>query len=178
VILLAVVASAHGIQGAVKIKTFTEKPESIFSYGKLQDERGHQYALKLIRLVSENSLIARIEGVEDRSQAESLKGVKLYVERNQLPHLPEEEFYHADLFGLPVQTLEGDTIGHVRNISNFGAGDFLEIISTDYRVYTIPFTREAVPVIQLPEKGREGVIQVDGRFLLDAAHSQREEGDG
>jgi 16S rRNA processing protein RimM len=177
VILLAVITSAHGIQGAVKVRTFTEKPESIFSYGKLQDESGRQYALKLIRLISENSLVARIEGVKDRSHAESLKGLKLYVERSQLPNLPEEEFYHADLVGLPAQTLEGDMIGRVRHVNSFGAGDFLEIVGLDHHVYTIPFTREAVPVIQLPEKGKGGVIKVDGRFLLDAAHSQREDGD-
>ena len=176
VILLAVVASAHGIQGAVKVKTFTEKPESLFSYGPLRDEGGREYALKLVRLVSGDSLIAMIEGVRDRSQAEALRGVKLYVERDQLPSPPEEEFYHTDLADLPVQTLEGDDIGRVRQVNNFGAGDFLEIVSADRHIYTVPFTREAVPVIKLPAKGEEGVIQIDGRFLLDAANSQEEEG--
>jgi 16S rRNA processing protein RimM len=130
-----------------------------------------------VRLISENTLIARIEGTQDRSQAENLKGLKLYVERDQLPSLPEEEFYHTDLIGLPVQTLEGESIGHVRHVNSFGAGDFLEIVSADYRVYTIAFTREAVPLIQLPEKEKGGVIQVDGRFLLDAAHPQKEDDD-
>jgi 16S rRNA processing protein RimM len=176
VILLAVVTSAHGIQGAVKVKTFTEKPEGIFSYGQLQDEGGRAYALKLVRLVSEDSLIATIEDVRDRSQAEALRGLKLYVERDQLPTPLEEEFYHTDLIGLLVQTLEGDDIGHVRQVNNFGAGDFLEIVSADHHVYTVPFTREAVPVIRLPEKGGRGMVQIDSQFFLDAANPQGEEG--
>lgn len=175
-ILLAVVTSAHGIQGAVKVKTFTEKPESIFSYGQLQDEGGRAYALKLVRRVSEDSLIATIENVRDRSQAEALRGLKLYVERDQLPLPPEEEFYHMDLIGLLVRTLEGDDIGHVRQVNNFGAGDFLEIVSADHHVYTVPFTREAVPVIRLPDKEEGGMIQIDSQFLLDAANPQGEEG--
>lgn len=167
-ILLAVIAAAHGIQGAVKVKTFTQDPANILDYGPLRDKSGREYALKLVRIVSENSLIMTIKGVSNRNQAEALRGTKLYVERAQLPDLVEEEFYHNDLIGLNVQDLQGQEIGRVSAVSNFGAGDFLEIIDAAHHLYTIPFTRVAVPIIQLPQKDRDGGIKVDRQFLLDS----------
>lgn len=174
-ILLAVIAAAHGIQGAVKVKTFTQSPKNILAYGPLRDEKGRQYPLKLVRVLPPDSLIVAIEGVKDRNQAEALRGTKLYVERGQLPDLIEEEFYHSDLIGMAVQDLEGQDIGQVRAVSNFGAGDFLEIIDSNSHLYTIPFTRDAVPIIRLPKNGVDGGIQIDRRFLLDSTLSQTEE---
>lgn len=174
-ILLAIIASAHGIKGAVKVKTFTQNAGNIFSYGPLRDEKGVKFSLTLVREVSPDTLIMTIKGVEDRNQAEALRGTKLYVERSQLPDLPSDEFYHSDLLGLEVQDLEGQTIGSVRALNNFGAGDFLEIVDSAYHIYTIPFTRKAVPIIKLPEKDKDGVIQIDRQFLLDSTTPQSEE---
>ena len=171
-ILLAVIGSAHGIRGAVKVKTFTQSPKSILSYGALRDEKGQEFLLKFVRLAPPDCLIVTINGVENRNQAEALRGIKLYVERSQLPDLPEEEFYHSDLIGLVVQDFEGQDIGRLRAISNFGAGDFLEIIDPGYHLYTIPFTRAAVPMIRLPTKELAGCIQIDRTFLLDSAMAQ------
>jgi len=167
-ILLAIIGAPHGIRGAVKVRAFTQSPEKLFDYGALQDETGHKYSLKLERVVLPDCVIATLEGVSNRNQAEALRGVKLYVERSQLPDLPEEEFYHTDLIGLPVQDLEGQDVGTVQAVSNFGAGDFLEIRDAHGHLYTILFTRDAVPVIQLADKASGGGIRVDRRFLLDA----------
>ncbi len=168
-ILLAVIGAAHGIQGAVKVKTFTQTPKSILTYGALRDEKGKEYSLKFVRLAPPDCVIVTVEGIRDRNQAEALRGTKLYVERSQLPDLPSEEFYHSDLIGMKVCDLEGQDVGHVKAISNFGAGDFLEIIDANYHLYTIPFTRLAVPFIRLPAKESEGGIQIDRDFLLDSA---------
>lgn len=167
-ILLAVIAQAHGIRGDVKVKTFTQDPANIVAYGPLHDEQGREYSLKLIRVSSGDSLIASIKGVSDRNQAEALRGTKLYIERSQLPDLIEEEFYHSDLIGLEVQDLEGQDIGRVSAVSNYGAGDFLEIIDSNYHLYTISFTRQAVPIVQLPGNGRDGIIKVDRQYLLES----------
>ncbi len=177
-ILLAVIAQAHGIRGAVKVKTFTQNPANIVAYGPLHDEQGREYSLKLIRVSSEDSLIASIKGISDRNQAEALRGTKLYIERSQLPDLIEEEFYHSDLIGLRVQDLEGQDIGRVSAVSNYGAGDFLEIIDPEHHLYTITFTRQAVPIIQLPEKGRDGMVRIDRQYLLDSTTPQSENDGG
>ncbi len=176
-ILLAVIGSAHGIQGAVKVKTFTQSPRSILTYGTLRDEKGQEFSLKFLRLAPPDCLIVTIDGVGNRNQAEALRGTKLYVERAQLPDLPEEEFYHTDLIGLVVQDLEGQDIGHLRAINNFGAGDFLEIVGPDYHLYTISFTRVAVPLIRLPTKESAGCIQIDRAFLLDSITAQETSGE-
>ena len=175
-ILLAVIAAAHGIRGAVKVKTFTSDPSNILSYGTLRDEKGQVYTLKLVRVASPNSLIMTIKGIEDRNQAEALRGTKFFVERSQLPDPSDEEFYHNDLIGLRVQDLQGNDIGRVSAVSNFGAGDFLEIIDTNHHLFTISFTRVAVPIIQLPKEGVDGLIQVDRQLLLDSTALQDEEG--
>lgn len=177
-ILLAIIASAHGIRGAVKVKTFTSSPTNMLAYGALRDEKGREYHLKLVRLVSSDSLIAVVEGISDRNQAEALRGTKLYIGRHQLPDLVEEEFYHSDLIGLKVQDLEGQDIGRVQAVSNFGAGDFLEVMDADHHLYTISFTREAVPMIRLSEKELMGVVWIDRRFLLDSTIPQTEQNRG
>ncbi|MBX9804739.1 MAG: ribosome maturation factor RimM [Alphaproteobacteria bacterium] len=174
-ILLAVIATAHGIRGAVKVKTFTQNPENIFTYGALKDEKGRTYQLKLVRLLSSDSLIASVEGIVDRNQAEALRGTKLYIERLQLPDLVEEEFYHSDLIGLKVLDLEGQDVGYVQAIGNYGAGDYIEILDESHHLFTIPFTREAVPIVRLPKGDEEGGLQVDRRFLLDSTLKNTDE---
>jgi 16S rRNA processing protein RimM len=164
-ILLAVIGRASGVKGDVKVKTFTQEPENLFKYGALFDEKGHQYTVRLVRVISHDQLVLHIEGVEDRTQAEALNGTKLFVQREQLPVLQGEEFYQNDLIGLPVQDLDGKALGHVTSISNYGAGDFLEIKGLDGHVYTAPLTHEAVPHIHI-SKDKDGFVKVDPQFLL------------
>jgi 16S rRNA processing protein RimM len=171
-ILLAVIVAAHGIRGAVKVKCYTQEPANIVNYGPLYDEQGREFKLKLVRVVSADHSIVTIKGIDNRNAAEALKGAKLFIERSQLPDLVEEEFYHSDLIGLRVEDLQGESIGRVNAVSNFGAGDFLEIIDSEYHHYTIAFTRNAVPIIQLPDTGKEGVIKIERQFLLDSTASQ------
>jgi 16S rRNA processing protein RimM len=166
-ILLAVIVAAHGIQGAVKLKAFCQDPANINAYGPLRDEAGKEYQLKLVRVISQDSLIVTMDGIHDRNQAENLRGTKLYIDRNQLPTLVEDEFYHSDLIGLIVQDLQGTTVGRVCAVSNHGAGDFLEIMDDAHHLYTVPFTKVAVPIIQLPEGDKDGCVKIDRHFLLD-----------
>ena len=85
----------------------------------------------------------------DRSAAEALKGLRLYVSKDELPETGEDEFYHADLLGLEV-VQDGDKIGIVRSIIPEGAGDVLEIdCGPGQETLLVPFTREAVPEIEI-----------------------------
>ncbi|MBM3467929.1 MAG: 16S rRNA processing protein RimM [Alphaproteobacteria bacterium] len=179
-ILLAVIGAAHGIQGAVKVKTFSHHPENIFSYGVLQDEKGKHYTLKLVRPQSADCLIVKIEGINSRTEAEGLRGTKLYVDRSQLPALGEEEFYESDLIGLVVKDLEGKEIGHIKAFGDFGAGSFLEIIDMKGRLLTLPFTQEAVPIISMPtektpNENTKGFICIDPNFLMGEEPSPNRE---
>ena len=126
-VLLGVIQSAHGIRGEVMIKSFTAFPEDIAAYGPLEDEGGARSFEIEVRSVTPKGVIATIEGVADRTAAETLKGTSLYVSRDVLPPPEEDEYYHADLVGLAAVDKQGQPIGRIANVWNFGAGDILEI---------------------------------------------------
>lgn len=126
-VLLGVIQSAHGIRGQVMIKSFTEYPADVAAYGALEDEEGSRSFEIDVESVTPKGVIARIDGVADRTAAEKLKGTPLYVKREALPQPEEDEYYHADLVGLAAIDRNGTPIGRIANVLNFGAGDILEI---------------------------------------------------
>ena len=149
-VLLGSFANAHGIRGEVQVRTYTGTPESIAAYGPLSDKEGRRtFKLKVVR-VTDKGIIARVEGIADRNAAEALKGIELYVERAKLPAPSEGEYYHADLIGLRAVSPEGEEIGKIIAVSNFGAGDLLEIqvkdgTATEY----VPFSDACVPHVDI-----------------------------
>ena len=149
-VLLAAVIGAQGLQGAVKIKLFTETPEALTKYGPLSDAKGKRYEVIACRPGKPGEAVISFAGITDRNQAEALKGVELYVPRAALPETAEEEFYHADLIGLEAQDSEGRVLGKVAAIHNYGAGDVIEITRPDGDNVLLAFTRETVPTIDIP----------------------------
>ena len=152
-ICVGAIAGAHGIRGSVQIKPFTELAEDVAAYGAVSDECGTRRFDIRIEGFKSGMVIAALDGVADRSAAEALKGLRLYVSKEALPRLDDDEFYHADLLGLEVMQ-DGDKIGTVRSIMMVGAGDVLEIdCGTGKESLLVPFTRSAVPEIDI-ETGR------------------------
>lgn len=151
-ILLCVVIGAHGLGGEVKVKTFTEDPRSVAAYGVVHAEDGRRFTLSDVRAAKDGAVI-RVSGIEDRAGAESLKGLTLYVARAALPRPEADSFYHADLVGLGVEDVHGNKIGTVAAIHNYGAGDMIEIRRDDGPDLLLPFSKDAVPVVDI-EKGR------------------------
>ena len=141
-IFVGAVAGAHGVKGDVRIKTFTENPMDIAAYGALSDEAGQNTFEILNTYPDKMGARVRFRNVTSRSQAEALKGTRLYVERDHLPELDEEDFYHADLIGLTAVTVQGEKLGMVKAVHNFGSADLLEIEGQ-----FIPFTKINVPEI-------------------------------
>lgn len=137
-VTLAVIIGAHGVTGEVRLKVFAEdlKPYKSFNNGML--------TLKSVRPGS-NGAIARIAEINDRNAAEALRGTELTVPRSALPPLAEGEYYHADLLGLPVVSTDGEALGTVVAIDNFGAGDVIEIERPDGKRFMVPMRIEAVP---------------------------------
>jgi len=148
-ILLAAIIGAQGLQGAVKVKLFTETPESLARYGVLKDRHGKRFEITAIRPAKDGEAVISFSGIADRSTAEALKGTELFVARDQLPAPGEEEFYHADLIGLEAQDSEGRKLGKVAAIHNYGASDVMEIARPDGDSVLLAFTRETVPVIDI-----------------------------
>ena len=152
-VTLAVVIGAHGVTGEVRLKVFTE------DLGQYSQFNGGALTLKSVRPGS-NGAIARIAEVTDRNAAEALRGTELTVPRSALPPLEDGEYYHADLLGLPAVSLEGEALGQVVAIDDFGAGDVLEIERPDKKRFMVPMNADAVP-----EWNAERVV-VDGAFIV------------
>jgi 16S rRNA processing protein RimM len=148
-VLLGRFGAPHGVRGEIRLQSFTSNATSIADYGVLTDKTG----AKSIELLSvhphgKDMLLARVAGVTSRESAQALTGLELYLSRANLPPAREDEFYCADLIGLRAVAANGETLGHVCDVRNFGAGDILEIKPlSDAETYFLPFTKLIVPCI-------------------------------
>jgi 16S rRNA processing protein RimM len=152
-LLMGRIGAAHGIKGEVRITSFTEEPLALLDYGPLATNKpGLMIEIETARATT-NVLVARIKGITDRTAAEKLNGVELYVDRDVLPATTDEDdFYHADLIGLEARLADGTTLGTVTAIPNYGASDLLEV--RDKRsgdTYLYPFTKAVVPEVRIAD---------------------------
>src|SRR5689334_4299109 len=126
-VCVGVVTGAHGVRGAVRLKSFTAEPGDIARYGPLEDERGERRFRPRLTGSAKGVVVAKLPGIDDRDQAEALRGLRLYLPRAALPPPGEDEYYHVDLIGLAAALADGTCLGTVRAVHDFGAGDTLEI---------------------------------------------------
>lgn len=159
------IGAAHGIRGEVVIRSYTQDPLAIGRYGPLTDKEGTR-AFKLTSLrAAGKGLVARIDGVADRTAAEALRGTGLWCRRDQLPPADrrQDEWYVSDLVDLVVNSGSavgdiGELFGRVVDVVNFGAGDLLEIRPEGQtETILVPFTKEYVPAIDMAG----GVVMID-----------------
>ncbi|MFL6785452.1 MAG: ribosome maturation factor RimM [Sphingomicrobium sp.] len=136
-IALAAVAGAHGVNGELRLKLFSESAGNLGAHAKLY-VGGAKRRLLSVR-DSGKAAVARFEGVSDRSAAEALRGSLVEIERSALPPLEEDEYYHVDLIGLRAVDRQGQGIGIVVAVENYGAGDLLEIETEGGKRSLIPF---------------------------------------
>jgi 16S rRNA processing protein RimM len=144
------IAGAHGVRGLVRLRSFTEDPAAVASYGPLTDEAGQRRFVVQLQSPVKEAWIAQIDGISDRDAAEAVRGTRLYVERAALPATDEDEFYHTDLLGLRAERVGGDLLGTVTAVHDFGAGTMLEVRLVCGRTVAVPFTRAAVPAVDIP----------------------------
>lgn len=150
-ICIGAVAGAFGVRGELRLKSFTATPEDIATYGPVTSQDGAQsYTITLTGQATKGALIARLSGVATKEQADALRGLRLFVERDRLPALPDDEYYHADLIGLEVFDTGGTLLGRVKSVQNHGASDILEIHGPGLKsTVLLPFTLEAAPTVDL-----------------------------
>lgn len=148
-VCVGAIAGAFGVRGEVRLKSFCAEAEAIAAYAPLFTEDGARRFDVTLRGVIPNGLAARLTGIGTREEAEALRGTRLYADREKLPSLPDDEFYHADLIGLEVLDTGGTLIGKVSAVLNHGAGDLLEIQRKGAPGVLLPFTRAAVPTVDL-----------------------------
>ncbi len=151
-ILVGRVAGAFGVKGEVRIVAYTSDPLALLDYRDLRREDGSAGLTLLGGRVAKGTLICRTRELASPEAADALRGLDLYVPREALPAPEEEdEFYFADLIGLSAVTPEGETLGTIKSVQNFGAGDLLEIQPATGASWWLPFTRDAVPEVKIAE---------------------------
>ena len=147
------VAGAFGVRGEVRLTAYTEDPLALARYRELKRQDG-SHALTITQgRPAKGGLVVRVKEVETKEQADALRGLRLYIPRDLLPDTEDEdEFYVADLVGLDVVSVEGEALGRVKSVHDFGAGDLLEIEPPQGPSWWLPFTREAVPEVSIAER--------------------------
>jgi 16S rRNA processing protein RimM len=154
-IALAAVAGAQGVKGEVRLKLFSDSVDSLSRHQKLYVGGAER---RLLAVRAGKTPVAKFEGVADRSAAEALRGSLVEVDRAALPPLDNGEYYHVDLIGLAAIDRQGQPVGSVVAVENYGAGDLLEIELQNGKRSLIPFK----PGIADLEGGR---IVLDPEFL-------------
>ncbi len=147
-ICVGAIAGAFGVTGEVRLKSFCAEPAAIAQYAPLTDEQGlRDFHIESLRPDSAG-FAAKLTGVSTREAAEALRGTRLFADRDRLPALPDDEYYHADLINLLVVDTGGTELGRVRAVHDFGAGDVLDIVGGKKPIM-LPFTLAAVPTVDL-----------------------------
>ena len=149
-ICVGAIGGAFGVQGEVRLKSFTADPAAIADYAPLcREDGGGSYLVRITREIK-GGFVAQLSGVATKEQADALKGLRLYAPRDRLPGLPDDEFYHADLIGLAVFDTGGAALGTVKAVHNHGATDLLELtVPGASRSVLLPFTQAVVPTVDL-----------------------------
>ena len=149
---IADIRTAHGIRGLVKLSVHLENPQDIENYNPLQGSDGKSYTIKLKNALK-GDWLAEVNGIADRNQAELLRGIELFINRDQLPETDGDEIYLEDLVGCEAINAEGHKIGDIIAVENFGASDLIEIKPIDgSKTYYLPIAEPYVQDIDLEQK--------------------------
>ncbi len=145
-------AGAQGVRGSAKLRSFCGVAADALTYGPLASEDGSRAFLVTQEGEAKGNLIVRVEGISSRDAAQALNGLRLYVDRDRLGALEEDEFLHADLIGLDAVSADGSPLGRVRAVHDFGGGDILEIERPGAESVLAPFTKAIVPHVDIAAK--------------------------
>lgn len=166
-------SDSYGVKGSIRLRPFTESPAALGKFKTLY--LGPE--LKPLDITFEKSikseLVVKVTGISTPEAAKALKGLKVFVSRDELtPLTGADEYYHADLVGLVVKTGGGTRLGQVSGLHNFGAGEIIEITLDSARKgvgknLLVPFRGDVVGEIDLEK----------GTMVIDPAGWLEDEGD-
>ncbi len=150
-ICIGKIAAPHGIKGLVKLIHYGDDPHLL--EGNLYTSKDGAETLEITLKNPMNKFwLADIKGVNNRDRSEEIKGTELYIDRDTLPTIEEDNsFYFTDLEGLQARDEQGVDLGVIKSAHNFGAGDLLELVQKSGENIFVPFTKAHVPDIFIDE---------------------------
>ena len=149
-------AKAHGTRGEVLVRALTDAPEEVFETGRrviLGDDQGELGAAPAEQEIEASrpyrkGWLLKLAGVEDRTRAQELTGRYVLVPMEERDELAEGEYYYHQLLGLEVATVDGGTVGRVREVYETEPHHMLEVKGTG-GVHLVPFRKEWVREVDL-----------------------------
>ncbi|MGB7235779.1 MAG: ribosome maturation factor RimM [Rhodococcus sp. (in: high G+C Gram-positive bacteria)] len=160
------VAKSHGVKGEVVVDVRTDDPEQRFAVGAVLRGRKPRTQTDTVSYTVEAArdhsgrLLLRLKGIDDRAEADALRGTLFVVESDDLPPSEDpDEFYDHELEGLKVRLLDGTDVGVVREVLHSAAGELLSIRPTDgsRTEILVPFVAAIVTSVSLAD----GVVVID-----------------
>ena len=158
-VVMGRVVGAQGLQGWLKVQTFTEHLDSLLDYKSWQlgNDKHPWREYKVLECnLHTKVLVAKLEGVADRTAAEKFKGLLIAIPRSKLPQQAENEYYWSDLIGMQVINQDNETLGTVESLLETGANDVL-CVRNEQGEILIPFLNAVIQQVSLEEK----IIRVD-----------------
>ena len=152
-IVVAQFMRPHGVRGDLKFRSFTENPKDFLSYGELSDEAGERiFEVKLKSIdAGRGEGIVSVAGIDGRDQAAALTNQHLYAARDRLPKADADEYYYEDLLGMQLVTEQGEVLGEVIAMHDFGAGDVMEILGQQGKKEMLSFNEQTVINVSVEE---------------------------
>lgn len=150
---VGVIVGAHGIRGAVRVKSFTSNPTDLVKYGALYSRDQVRMFNAKVLFDKGSVVIVKFKDVDTRNQAEALVKTELFVEKDKLPEVADGEYYYTDLINLNILTTKNEPYGRIIAVHNFGAGDIVEIQLEGSTAKTMHiFNNATFPTIDLTSK--------------------------
>jgi 16S rRNA processing protein RimM len=150
-IIIGKIVAPHGVRGDIRILPLTEKPDLFLDLEYLLLEGGKKLTVKNARFQKRMILVTTKE-ITSMNEAELLRDKNIYIKAEDLPELEDDEFYVADLVGIPVYDLEGKQIGTFKDSLSTGSNDVYIIAVPGAKDILVPALKEYFKEINLAEK--------------------------
>jgi len=149
-ILIAKIGKTRGLKGEFFLRSFAQSPETLFSFKKFyallpsaMEEVHFEYMKQ-----SNSNIIAKLKSFSDIDEVKSFGQKDIYILKSELPELRSNEAYWFELEGMEIINLEGQHLGHVQEVNNFGANDVLVVkpINKKIKNLLIPYIKNRVVI--------------------------------
>lgn len=166
---VARISKAQGLRGEVALEVRTDIPEERLAVGAVLDtEPAERGPLTIVRnRVSNGRWYVQLDGVDDRTAAEALRGVELVVDAEESDE--EDAWYVHELAGLRAELADGTVVGTVKGLEHLPAHDVLVVEEVDGARTLVPFVTAIVPTVDVPG-GRVVLTPPGGLLARDAAN--------